>query len=285
MILVTGATGNVGSEAVRLLAARDEPVRALVRSRDRAPGGAVEPVVGDFDSPNTLHEAMRGVDTVVLVSPAVPAQEIAVIDAAVEAGVGHIIKVSSKASSDSPVARRRGQALIEAHLLAADIGHTLLRPNAYQQNLLALAPMVRTTHGFVMSAGDGQVGMTDARDVAAVAVHIATAPVTHAGRTYWPTGPELITYDDVANTLTELLGHQVDYRRITPDQHRTAMLAAGLPQPVAESNAQAFGLIADGDAAWITEDVHTLTGRASRTHHTFLAEHVEAFRRSTVRQH
>ena len=265
MILVTGATGNVGSEAVRLLAARAEPVRALVRSRDRAPGGAVEIAVGDFDSPSSLRQALHGVDTVVLVSPAVPAQEIAVIDAAVDAGVGHVVKISSKASDDSPVERRRGQARIEAHLLASGIGHTLLRPNGYQQNLLALAPSVRATQGFIMSAGDGQVGMTDARDVAAVAVEVARAPAAHAGRTYWPTGPGLVTYGDIADTLTELLGHPVEYRRVTPDEHRDAMLAAGLPRPVAESNAQAFALIAEGDAAWITDDVHTVTGRAPRT--------------------
>ena len=278
MILVTGATGNVGSEAVRLLAARSEPVRALVRSHDRAPDGAVEVALGDFDSPSALHQAMDGIDTVVLVSPAVPAQEIAVIDAAVGAGVDHIVKVSSKASPDSPVERRRGQARIEAHLLATGIGHTLLRANAYQQNLLSLAPSVQATQGFIMSAGSGQVGMTDARDVAAVAVEIAIAPAGHSGQTYWPTGPELVTYGDVADTLTELLGHPVEYRRVTPEEHRTAMLAAGLPQAVAESNAQAFALIAGGDAAWITDDVQRLTGHAPRTQRGFLAEHLEAFR-------
>ena len=206
MILVTGATGNVGSETVRLLSARGEPVRALVRSRDPARR------CRGRDRHRRLRltelaavEALHGVDTVVLVSPAVPAQEIAVIDAAVDAGVGHVVKISSKASDDSPVERRRGQARIDAHLLASGVGHTLLRPNGYQQNLLALAPSVRATQGFVMSAGDGQVGMTDARDVAAVAVEVAVAPVAHAGKTYWPTGPELITYGDIAATLTELL--------------------------------------------------------------------------------
>lgn len=278
MIVVTGASGNVGSEAVRLLAARGEPVRALVRSRDRAPVDGVDVAVGDFDAPGTLQEAMRDVGTVVLVSPAVPAQEIAVIDAALGAGVGHIVKITSKASDDSPVERRRGQARIESHLLAAGVGYTLLRANAYQQNLLALAPQVRATRGFVMSAGDGQVGMTDARDVAAVAVQIATAPAAHAGRTYWPTGPDLVTYGEVASTLTDLLGHQVEYRQVTPAEHRAAMLAAGLPQPVADSNAQAFALIAEGDAAWVTDDVWTLTGHAPRTVRGFLAEHLDAFR-------
>ncbi|HMD92207.1 MAG TPA: NAD(P)H-binding protein [Trebonia sp.] len=98
MILVTGATGNVGSEAARLLAARHQPTRALVRDPSRAPHD-VEIATGDFDRPDTLDAAMRGIGTVLLVSPAVPAQEIAVIDNAVRQGATHVINVTGKAST------------------------------------------------------------------------------------------------------------------------------------------------------------------------------------------
>jgi len=186
MILVTGATGNVGSETVRLLADQQQPVRALVRDASRLQRAGVEVVTGDFDDPVSLDAAMDGVDTVVLVSPAIPRQEISVIDAAARAGVTHVIKASSKASADSPVERRRGQAQIEQHLQASGLAWTLLRSNAYLQNLLALAPIVKQSGGFVMSAGDGQVGMVDARDVAAVAATLATNPSGHAGATDRP---------------------------------------------------------------------------------------------------
>jgi uncharacterized protein YbjT (DUF2867 family) len=277
MILVTGATGNVGSEAARLLAARHQPVRALVRDPSRARHGGVEVVTGDFDRPDTLDAALRGIDTVVLVSPAVPAQEIAFIDSAARQGVSHVIKVTSKASADSPVDRRRGQAQIEAHLEATGLARTLLRPNAYMQNLLALAPMIRRTGGFPMSAGDGQVGMIDARDVAATAAVIATAPKDHAGRTYWLTGPSLITYTDIAEELSAALGHPVEYRQISPAEHHAVMIQAGIPEAVATSNAQAFGLIAEGDAAWLSDDVNSITGTAPRPLRTFIADHVQAF--------
>jgi uncharacterized protein YbjT (DUF2867 family) len=281
MILVTGASGKVGSEAIRLLAARalvrdpsralvGDPLRALVRDPSRAPRESAEVVVGDFDRPDTLDAALRGVDTVVLVSPAVPAQEIAVIDSAVRQGVTHIVKITSKASADSPVERRRGQAEIEAHLLASGLGYTLLRANAYMQNLLALAPMIKQTDGFVMSAGDGQVGMIDARDVAAVAATVAADPVRHDKRTYWLTGPELVTYAGVAAELSELLGRPIEYRRIPPGEHLTAMIRAGVPSAVATSNAQAFGLIASGDAAWLTGEVEAVTGRPPRSLRNFL---------------
>jgi len=277
VILVTGATGNVGSETVRLLADQKHPVRALVRDPTRLQLAGVEVVTGDFDDPDSLDAAMHGIDTVVLVSPAIPRQEIEVIDIAARAGVSHIIKATSKASADSPVERRRGQAKIEQHLQASGLAWTLLRSNAYLQNLVALAPIVKQTSGFVMSAGEGQVGMVDARDVATVAATIAAAPTAHAGATYWPTGPALITYTDVANELSAALGHPIEYRRISPDQHRDMMVRAGVPDPVATSNAQAFGLIAEGDAAWITDDVQTITGNPPRTLHAFITERAAAF--------
>jgi uncharacterized protein YbjT (DUF2867 family) len=277
MILVTGASGKVGSEAARLLGAQHQSTRALVRDASRAPRADVEIATGDFDRPDTLDAAMRGIETVILVSPAVPAQEIAVIASAVRRGVQHIVKITSKASADSPVERRRGQAQIEAYLLTAGLSYTLLRANAYLQNLLALAPMIKQSGGFLMSAGNGQVGMIDARDVAATAVKVAASPGTHAGRTYWLTGPDLITYNDVAKELSDALGCTIEYRRTTPAEHRAAMVQAGVPETVATSNAQAFGLIAEGDAAWLSDEVASVTGTAPRPLRTFIADHIAAF--------
>jgi uncharacterized protein YbjT (DUF2867 family) len=277
MILVTGASGKVGSEAARLLAAQHQPTRALVRDASRAPRAEVEVVTGDFERPDTLDAAMRGIETVILVSPAVPAQEIAVIASAARQGVRHIVKITSKASADSPVDRRRGQAQIEAYLGTSGLSYTLLRANAYLQNLLALAPTIKQTGGFLMSAGDGQVGMIDARDVSATAAMVAASPGAHAGRTYWLTGPDLISYNDVAKELSDALGHPVEYRRTTPAEHRAAMVRAGVPEAVATSNAQAFGLIAEGDAAWLSDEVASLTGTAPRSLRTFIADHIAAF--------
>jgi uncharacterized protein YbjT (DUF2867 family) len=282
MILVTGATGTVGSEAVRLLSAQRRPTRALVRDPTRVAqrgdlADEIEIVTGDFDRPDTLDATLRGVDTVILVSPAVPAQEIAVIDSATRQGVTHLVKITSKASADSPVDRRRGQARIEAHLATTGLAYTLLRSNAYMQNLFALAPMVKQTRGFLTSAGEGQIGMIDARDVAGAACTIATAPTAHAGQTYCLTGPDLITYTDIAKELSAALGHEIEYRQIPTDEHRAAMIRAGVPEAVATSNAQAFRLIAEGDAAWLTGDVATLTGAAPRNLHTFITEHIAAF--------
>jgi len=129
MILVTTA-GKVGSEAVRLLRQRAMPVRVLVRNPKTAEARA-EIAEGDLEAPRTIDEAMAGVTTVVLVSLGVPAQELNVIHSAVRAGVEHVVKVTSKASADSPIARRRWQTEIEEGLIASGMAHTLLRNNAY----------------------------------------------------------------------------------------------------------------------------------------------------------
>jgi uncharacterized protein YbjT (DUF2867 family) len=279
MILVTTA-GKVGAEAVRSLTLREVPVRVLVRhpgkARALAQAGA-EIAVGDLGRPASLDAAMAGVTTVVLVSPAVPAQELNVIACAARAGVGHVVKATSKASADSPIARRRWQAEIEAGLAASGLAHTLLRSNAYMQNVLALAPVIAATSGFGSSAGQGRAGMVDARDVGEVAAQIAASPAPHAGRTYWLTGPELISNYDVAAVLSKLLGRAITYRELSFDENKDAMIRAGLPEAIAEMNAQAFSMTAEGDAEWVTDDVSSLLGRPARSFEQFAADHAAAF--------
>jgi uncharacterized protein YbjT (DUF2867 family) len=187
MILVTTA-GKVGAEAALVLSQRDVPVRVLTRHPEKAAALAdagVQIAVGDLDERASIDAAMEGVTSVILVSPAVPAQELTVVASAARAGVGHVVKATSKASADSPIARRRGQAEIEAGQAASGLPHTLLRSNAYMQNVLALAPAIARTSGFGSSAGKGRAVMVDARDVGAASAEIAPSPPPTPGR---PTG-------------------------------------------------------------------------------------------------
>lgn len=279
MILVTTA-GKVGSETVRLLRERDAPVRVLARDPAKAAALAdagAEVAEGDLDVPASIDDAMAGVSAVVLVSPAIPAQELNVVHSAARAGVGHVVKATSKASADSPIARRRWQAEIEAGLAASGIPHTLLRSNAYMQNVLALAPAIAKTSSFGSAAGKGRSGLVDARDVAAVAAGIAAAPAGHADRTYRLTGPGLISNYDVAAVLSKLLGRTITYRELTFEENKDAMIRAGVPGQIAEMNAQAFSLIADGDAEWVTEDVPSLLDRPARSFGQFAADYAAAF--------
>ena len=279
MILITTA-GKVGSEAASLLAQQGTPVRVLVRNPEKAKAlvqARVELVKGDLDDPATIDAALRDVKAVVLVSPAVPVHELNVIDSAARAGVAHVVKITSKASADSPIARRRWQTEIEAGLIASGLGYTLLRNNAYMQNFLALAPAIANTNSFASSVGTGRVGLIDARDVAAVAAEVAAAPAAHVGKTYWPSGPELLSYSDVAAVLTNVLDRPISYRQRTFEEDRQAMIQAGVPEPIAEMNAQAFSLTAEGDAAWITDDVPTLLNRPARSFEQFATDYAATF--------
>jgi uncharacterized protein YbjT (DUF2867 family) len=281
MILVTTA-GKVGTETVRQLREQDQPVRVLVRDPGKPAASALaavgaEVVPGDLEVPSSIDAAMTGVSTVVLVSLAVPVQELNVVASAVRAGVGHVVKATSEATADSPVARRRWQHEIEEGLAASGIPHTLLRSNAYMQNVLALAPAIAATSGFGSAARKGRTGMVDARDTAAVAALIATEPRGHAGKTYWLTGPEAISNYDVAEVLSRLLGRTVTYHELTLEENTAAMIKAGVPAPIAEMNATAFGLAADGKAEWVTDDVPSLLGRPARSFEQFATDYASAF--------
>jgi uncharacterized protein YbjT (DUF2867 family) len=272
--------GKVGSEAVRLLRQQETPVRVLVRDPEKAKALAdagAEVAVGDLDAPASIDAAMAGVETVVLVSPGVPAQELNVVASAARAGVRHVVKATSNASADSPIARRRWQAEIEAGLAASGLPHTLLRSNAYMQNTLALAPAIAKTSSFGSAAGKGRVGMVDSRDIAEIAAHIAASPGPHVGKTYWLTGPELISNYDVAAVLSKLLGRTITYRELSFEENRDAMIRAGVPEQIAEMNAQAFSLAADGDAEWITDDVQSILGRPARSFEQFATDYASAF--------
>jgi uncharacterized protein YbjT (DUF2867 family) len=279
MILITTA-GKVGSEAARLLAQRGEPVRVLVRH----PAGAAalaeagaEVAEGDLEIPESIAAAMKGVTAVVLVSPAIPAQELNVVDSAVRAGVGHVVKITSKSSADSPIARRRGQAEIENGLIASGLGYTLLRNNAYMQNFLMAASSIAQTSSFGSAARDGRVGMIDTRDVAAVAAEIVAAPAPHAGRTYWPTGPAAITFADAAGVLSKVLGRPITFQPLTVEEQTRAMTDIGMPESLAAMNAQAVALFAEGDSDYVTDDVPSILGRPARTFEQFATDYAVAF--------
>jgi hypothetical protein len=200
-----------------------------------------------------------------------------VVTSAAGAGVGHVVKITSKASADSPIARRRDQAEIENGLIASGLGYTLLRNNAYMQNFLMLAPAIAKTSSFGSSTGDGRVGVVDTRDVAAVAAEIAASPSARKGKTYWPTGPESLSYADAAAVLSEVLGRAITFHPLTFDEQKQALVDVGVPEHIAAMNAQAVTLFAEGDSDWVTDDVPSILGRPARTFEQFVIDHAAAF--------
>jgi uncharacterized protein YbjT (DUF2867 family) len=214
---------------------------------------------------------------VILVSPAVPAQELSVVRSAASAGAEHVVKITSKASADSPIGRRRGQAEIENGLIASGLGYTLLRNNAYMQNFLMLAPGIASASSFSTATGNGRIGHLDARDVGAVAAEIASSPGSHAGKTYWPTGPEALSAADVAAVFSKALGRTITFLPISFEEQKREMVMVGLPEAVADDNAKALLLMAEGDCDYVTDDVPAILGRPARSFAQFVSDHREEF--------
>jgi uncharacterized protein YbjT (DUF2867 family) len=279
VILVT-TPGKVGSAAARLIAQRGVPVRVLARHPDKAVALAqagAEIFPGDLDRPDSIQAAVRGVSSVILVTPPVVQQELNVIDSAKRADVEHVVKITTKASADSPIARRRNHSAIEAAVVASGLPYTLLRNNAYMQNFLMMAPGIAQMSTFRTATGDGRIGHVDVRDVAAVAAEIAVSRAGHAGKTYWPTGPQSLSGKDVAEIFTKVLGRLITFHQISYEDQKEAMVHVGLPEPVAEDNARAVALMADGDCDYVSDDVPQILGRPARTFEQFATDYAAAF--------
>ena len=283
MILVTGATGTVGSEVVRQLAAAGEQPRAFVRDPTKARarlGERVELVVGDLDRPETLTAALAGVERVFLVttqSTQQPDWERSVVHAAVRADIGHLVKLSAfRADEQSPlqVARQHGQA--EQALEESGLAATILRPVFFMQNLFT---MIRA--GAIATAvGEGRVAMVDARDIAAVAVAALTSH-EYAGKTYTLTGPESLSFDDAASTLSQQTGTKISHVRVSPDAVRTTLQAAGVAAWFADDMTKLHSMLADGYEDVVTDDARIMTGNPPRTLAQFGADFADVLARKS----
>jgi uncharacterized protein YbjT (DUF2867 family) len=282
-ILVTGATGNVGTHLVRSLRTPD---RALVRALVRDPAAAgrrlgdVELAVGDFDDPGSLRRALDGVDRVYLTAadgPRKVAQETALIDAAAAAGVRRIVKLSAMhADPASPLPAFRWHGQVEAHLRGSGVPWVVLRPAFFMTNLLMVAEGVAHTGTlYAPTAGRG-TAMIDLRDVADAAAAVLTAD-GHDGRVYELTGPAAVTFTEVAAAISAATGRPVGFADLTEEQARPRFAGAGLPDWLAQQLAGVFGHIREGRFERTTGHVAAITGRPPRDVAAFVRDHAAAF--------
>ncbi|MCX5410265.1 NmrA family NAD(P)-binding protein [Streptomyces sp. NBC_00335] len=288
MIVVMGATGATGNALLHSLLTLGTPVRALTRTPHRPiPGitGAHQPPVevqyADATDPHSLHAAFKGAGQLFLAMANGPAQvelETRVVDIAADAGIGHIVKISAPAADpDSPVAISRGHRAVEEHLRASGLTHTILRPYAFMQNLLRLAPTV--AQGVILgTTGDAPCNYVDCRDIGAVAAAALTRRDI-AGGTYTLTGSEAVSYPELASRLTTLTGHQIRYVDLTPDELRDNLIHnARMPTWLADHVTEIQQLAVTRPETPTTTVVDIL-GRPPRTLDAFLREHHAHFSR------
>ncbi|WP_369387944.1 NAD(P)H-binding protein [Streptomyces sp. CG1] len=279
MILVTGATGTIGTEVVRILAERGEPVRAMTRN----PQGArlpAEVVQGDFDDRDSLDRAVAGADAVFLLDapgPWIDRHDLAMLGAVRSHGVGKVVKLSAIATGDNTGLRLGSWHLPgERALRAGEAAWTILRPSSFATNTLHWAPMIRVGQPVPNLTGNGAQGVIDPRDVAEVAVAALTTP-DHAGRTYTLTGPELLNTQDQVEILRKVLGRPIEIVDVPLEVAKEQMIAAGQDPDFAEGAMRGQRFIAEGGNARLTDDVATVLGRTARTYATWAGDHRAAF--------
>lgn len=283
-IFVVGGTGTVGSALVRDLVRRGCRVHALARS----PGAAgalravgVEAVLGDLDNPANLRAELEGIERAfLLTAPRINqvAQQTAFLDAARDAGVRHVVKLSVVgASADSPLRLGRDHRAIESHLEASGMTWTHLRAQSFMQNLLASAAVIANQGALYAPAGDGQWPLVDARDVAAVAAAVLTGD-GHGHQALEITGPEAITHHQMAEALGAAIGRPVRYVDVPPETARAGMLAAGLPDWLVDDLVTIAQSVARGHGGEPTDTVRRLTGREATSFVRWARDYADLFR-------
>jgi uncharacterized protein YbjT (DUF2867 family) len=284
-ILITGATGNVGSAVLDNLGSTDANLRALTREESNAKSlreRGVEAVVGDFLEPETLGPALENVSTVFLLTPIHPEQvpqATNVIRAARQSGNDpRIVRLSvHQASHEAPTRISRQHAEIEDELISSGLPYTLLRPQSYMQNTLATAPTVASEGRIYQPFEDGRLGMIDARDIGEVAAKVLTED-GHEGRTYTLTGPAAISFYDVAGALGEVLDKEVSYVSITLEKAKEAMLGMGIPEWKADALNEYARAHSEGYSDWTTDYFERLTGHPATTYKKFASDFEQMFR-------
>lgn len=282
-VLVTGATGNVGSRVVQELRVRGESVRAFVRDVDKAAamlGDGVEIMVGDFSDVASVRRAMECVEGVFLACSNQPRQvefETGVIDAARAASVRRIVKLSALgAEIGAPVAFWDWHGRIEEYLRASGVPSVILRPTFSMANLLGSAEQIRHAGSLFVPAGGASISMVDPRDVAAVAAVALTEP-EHDGKAYTLTGPEAVSFERVAEELSAVAGRRVQYVSVPDEAARGSMVEAGMPEFVAGQIVTVFGNLRSGAQAQTTSAVRDLTGREPHSIARFAHDHAWLF--------
>ncbi|RSM59665.1 SDR family NAD(P)-dependent oxidoreductase [Kibdelosporangium aridum] len=254
MILVTGATGTIGSHLVPLLAESGADVRAMSRRQGF-----------DFEDAESLKRAVDGVDTVFLLSaPGKTAEhDLALLEVAQH--VRKVVKISAIHTGEPGFELTSSWHLPgEQALRSSDLMWTILRPTTFASNALAWLPQIQAGEPVPSYYGDGTNGVVDPRDIAAVAAK-ALLTDDHDNQTYTLTGPELLSTAQQVDILSEVLGKPLTTMDISPEQARTSMLAQGMSPDSVDFMLKGFEIVRNGGNAVVTDHVEHVLGRPPAT--------------------
>jgi uncharacterized protein YbjT (DUF2867 family) len=273
MILVTGATGNVGGEVVQALARAEEPVRALVRRP--TPHLSAEQVVGDLDHPDSLAPALDGVRGVFLL-PGYRDMP-GLLTRMRQARVERVVLLSSLATIATDTRNVLSEYMIrsESAVQESGLAWTFLRPNAFMSNALRWLPQLRAGDTVRDAFGTVPVASVDPYDIAAVAVRALLDP-GHAERVYPLSGPEALLPAERLAVLAEVLERDLRFHALSDEEGRADMAAAGVPEPYIQAF---FSFYGDGtlDESQVYPTVEKVTGTPPRTFRQWAVSHRSSF--------
>ena len=282
MMLVFGATGHVGGELLSILSSQGVSAVAVARVPERArPLPGIKWVKGDLSDPASLDGLFDGVKTMFLLTgngPDLATLQLTAIRAAAKSGVEYVVKLSALGASNhskSPIGRAHYEA--EQALIASGMRWAILRPHAFMQNLLDQTPAIVGEGRIFAASGDGKIPFVDTRDIAAVAA-VTLTHSGHDGKKYVLTGPEALSYSDVARILSEVVGQPITYVPLSIEEARERMTRAGNPPWAIEGLlALAAYQRAGGPTAVVHDTVHEILGRPPRSLAEFVRDHAKAF--------
>lgn len=280
-ILVTGATGNVGSQVVQQLIAAGITPRVAVRSLKKADTlkqAGAELVEMDLDTA-TVQPAFEGVDNVFLVSPFVPnmVQLAAIlVEAAKKANLKQVVRLSALSQPGTTLSKWHGD--VEKMIENSGISFTFLRPNGFMQNFVnSMADTIKTQNAFYMPIGDGKVSLVDTRDLAAVAVAALTNN-GHENKSYDITGSEALSNQQVAAIFSHVLGKTINYVDVPEDTARQGMQSAGMPDVIVNALLELYASYKAGQAAIVSPVIEQVTGKKPISFEQFARDYAEAFK-------
>lgn len=279
MIVVFGATGTIGGQVLRHLQEQGADVRAVARTQEKA--DALGGVVADLADPSTLPAAVAGADHVFVATTASADQtqiESNLVDALAGTGT-HLVKLAAMGYDavppDQAIALSASHARVVAYAKEKGVPLTVLAPSGFMTNLLASAATIQQGQLYA-SAGDGGLAWVDPADIGAVAAHVLTSS-GHEGASYDITGPEVLNHGQVAGLLTEVLGHEVAYVDVPPEQFTGSLRSAGLDPWLADALGELNQLYRQHLAEATTDEVQKATGRPARSLRDWLVEHRASF--------
>lgn len=282
MICITGAGGTVGSAVVKDLQSANQPFRLAYFSHEKAESAhkkGFEAVVIDYNRPDTLKEAFAGCDKLFLLGPNSLDQtvlELNAVKAAKASGVRHIVKQSVMGAVEESYSLAKVHRPIEKAIESSGLAWTFLRPNSFMQNVITfMSDTIRAEGAFYSTSGEAKISHVDVGDIAAVATRVLTNR-NHEMKAYTLTGPEALTYDEIANVLSIELGSTIKHVSLSPSDLKQGMLAEGMPEQLAERMIDLERYFRENRASSISGDIKTVTGTDPRSFRNFLHEAVSS---------